>query len=129
MPRTASRAWSSSIGRKIMQKIVEFAVDDLTLDAEAVADVLTQACRKREGTFAVRGLCQVEEAVYFVLHPCTTEEAPAQYGWVEVNDLTDAGITALLDQRWGGGFDLVGAVNAGDGLLFVLFAKTRDSTR
>lgn len=108
----------------MMQRIAAFSVDDLLLDSKAVAEALLHACRRNGETLYVRGLCQVKETVYFTLLPCGSgTPCPVQYVWVECGDTTDAGVTTLLEERWAAGFDLVGSVDGGEDLVFVLFAK------
>jgi hypothetical protein len=108
----------------MIQKIVAFAVDELRFDAAATAETLLHACRRRGTPLYVRGMCQVKEAIYFTLLPCNETTPPAmQYVWVENPDKSREGITSLLEERWAAGFDLIGSVDAGDDLFFLLFAK------
>lgn len=111
----------------MMQKIVAFSVDDLRLDSQTVADALGRACGRREKTMFVNGMCQIQETVYFTLLPCgDRRKPPCQYVWVENEDCTDAGVTALLEERWAAGFDLIGSADGGDGLAFLLFARNAE---
>jgi len=45
---------------------------------------------------------------------------------VVVRDLTEAGLTAMLAQRWQAGFDAVGTVNLGEAAYYMLLARPRD---
>jgi hypothetical protein len=108
----------------MMQRIAAFSVDDLLLDSNAVADALMHDCRRGDTPMYVRGVCQIQDTVYFTLLPCRDSGSqPVQYVWVECADTTDAGITSLLEERWAAGFDLVGSVDGDEDLVFLLFAK------
>jgi len=113
----------------MMQKIITFGVNDLALDTDEVAARLTEACSHRRAQYRVRGLCQVREVVYFVLLGLPRGDPPESYVIVPVDDLTDAGVTAMLEQRWEAGFDAVGMVNLGDDACLALFARPQEQAQ
>jgi len=108
------------------QKLVSFSVADLAARTDEIAAALTEACRRSPG-YVVRGLCQVEDIVHFVLLSLRGGEQPAAYILAFVDDVSEAGLTAMLAQRWASGFDAVGTVALGDGAYLTLFAKSRDN--
>ena len=114
----------------MIQKIVAFAVDELRFDAAETAAMLLHACRRGSRPLYVRGMCQVGETVYCTLLACgDAVPPPAQYVWVENPDTSDDGLPSLLEQRWAAGFDLIGSVNAGEDLLFLLFVKNPEEAQ
>jgi len=105
-----------------MQKILHYTVAGICADVDGVSAAITRACRQPSGRYRVRGLVQSGECVFVPLLPAP--DGPAEeYHIVEVCDPADDEITALLNERWAAGFDAVGSVSAGDGLLLVLFAR------
>ena len=109
-----------------MQKIISFTVDDLAADAAGLAETLTDACNRRRTRYRIHGLCHIEEVLYFVLLPLPKDEPPADYIFVSTEDVTEAGMTSLLEARWEAGFDAVGAVALGEANYFILFAVPQD---
>lgn len=109
-----------------MQTIMPFSVDDVSFDAESVADALNMACAGRHERRRVRGVCQIEETVYFFLLPLRRGEPLESYVLVAVDDLTEDGLTAMLAQRWEAGFDAVGTINLGEAAYYTLFARLQD---
>ncbi len=106
-----------------MQKILHYTVSDLCADAEGISEAITHACKASSGPYRVRGLVQAEEEVYLVLLPAPGRRTET-YRFAEIYDTTGDSLVALLNERWAAGFDTVGSVAAGDGLLLVLFARS-----
>ena len=114
----------------MMQKIVTLSVDELRFDAGEVAETLLHACTRGNAPLEIRGMCQIDESVFFTLLPCRDAgSAPAQYVWVEIRDRTDDGVASLLEERWAAGFDLIGSVNADADLSFLLFVKNPEGVQ
>jgi len=109
-----------------MQKIVSFAVDDIVVDPEGVTTTLNAACNHRSEARRVRAVCQVGETVFFVLSPLFPQESHAEYRLVTVEDTTWDGFSALLEERWTGGFDPVGAIKLYETTM-VLFGRSLDA--
>ena len=105
------------------QKLAVFSVADLTVDPTAVEQALEKTCRRGRDRYRVRGVCQVENRVYFVLRPAPEPEPPESYVIVVTQDVTDAGMTGVLDERWRAGFDALGSVNLGGSVYLLVFAK------
>ncbi len=105
-----------------MQKIVRFDIDDVVLDPESVQARLNQACSGRTGLYRVRGVCAVGGAVYFVLLPLAPDVSAETYVLAYVDDVSDAGFAAVLEERWSAGFDAVGSIAMGES-AYVLFAR------
>ncbi|MBT3380962.1 MAG: hypothetical protein HN742_04225 [Lentisphaerae bacterium] len=106
-----------------MQTIMPFPIAEVSFDPESVADALNTACSKRQEHRRVRGVCQVGEIVYFFLLPLRGGEALETYLLKSVQDLSEAGLTAMLAQRWQAGFDAVGTISLGAAAYYMLFAK------
>lgn len=104
------------------QKIAVYATDEVAFDAPAVAEALTRTCNEHRVRYRVTGVCQVAEAVYFILVLGRPSDQPYTYVFVSIEDATEDGVTDLLYGRWQSGFDAIGTVDLGDGAVFVLFA-------
>lgn len=112
-----------------MQRIMTFAIDDLVIDPESVAAQLTKMCSEHRPHYWVRGLCQLQDKVYFVLLAATAGEPREQCVIVPVRDVSDAGFTSMLDERWSAGFNCVGTVALGEGMHLILFTRPQDPPR
>lgn len=112
-----------------MQKIMTFATDDLVIDPESVAGRLTKMCSEHRPHYRVRGLCQIQDKVYFVLLAATAGQPREQCVIVPVRDISDDGFISMLDERWTAGFNCVGTIALGEGTHMILFARPQDSPR
>ena len=108
----------------MMQKIISFEVDDLAVDAEEVVNTINNACTKRHDKYKVRGICQIEPHVYFVLLPLRQHEEPERYVLIDVQDTSHDGFVALLNERWSADFDTVGTIEVYEDTK-ILFATAR----
>ena len=111
----------------MMQKVVRYSLDDVALDHKAVAQALNRACRRGSTRYAVRGLAQIDDALYFVLLPAGDQLPDEQYVLAPVEDRSRSGFTAELTERWAAGFDLIGTLQLGDGFL-ALYARPETPT-
>lgn len=109
-----------------MHTIMPFSVADVSFDAESVAAALNTACGHRHERRRVRGVCQIGEVVYFFLLPLRKGEPLESYLLVAIRDLTEAGLTSMLAQRWEAGFDAVGTITLGEASYYMLFARPQD---
>jgi hypothetical protein len=105
-----------------MPKTLSYTVADICADLEGVSTAITQACRLPSGPYRVRGLIQLEERVLVQLVPTRGAEVET-YRFAEACDGSEDDLVSLLGERWTAGFDCLGSVSAGDGLLLLLFAR------
>ena len=105
-----------------MSKTLSYTVAGICADPEAVSAAITQACRLPSGPYRVRGLIQMEERVLLQLVPARGA-APETYRFAEAYDGSEDDLISILGERWTAGFDCLGSVSAGDGLLLLLFAS------
>ena len=110
-----------------MQKVLLFSVDDIAADTSNVAQALAKACNGRTDHFRVRGLCQIEDEVYFVLLPRPRGETREDYVFAPLEDISDMGMQALLEERWEAGFDTVGLIDLGEDSYLMLYARPQET--
>lgn len=106
-----------------MQKILHFEVDDITVDPDQVADRLHHACSRSSQRYRVRGVCQLDLQVSFILRPLESHESleTYQFGWLE--DATAEGFEAAVTNRWSSGYDTLSAINLGESRYMLLLAR------
>lgn len=109
-----------------MHKILEYSVAGICADVDGTSAAITRSCRQPSGRYRVRGVVQSEERVFVLLLPAGAGPGE-EYRLVEVCDAGEGEVMALLHERWAAGFDAIGSVSAGDGLLLVLFARPEAS--
>ena len=109
----------------MMQKILHFDIDDIVVDPDNVLERIQHACSDTIGRYRVRGLCQIDDRITFVLVPLDASESAETYqlGWLE--DSTPEGLQTALMNRWSGGYDTIGCVNLGDGRYTLLLAAAQ----
>ena len=104
-----------------------FSLNDLHNDAEAVAQVLLQSCRRHAPRRAV-ALCQLDNHLVITLHP--TEHVPVDLRFVHLTNIDTEKLFAILHERWMGGYEPVGMASDRDeeGNLhgFLLVQKVHD---
>lgn len=105
-----------------MQKIITKTVDDLAIDPSEVVDVLNTACNRRHEKYTLRGICQVDDIVYFVLLPREPSESARTYVLDTVDATSRDDVVAMLDSRWASNFDAVGTVKVYD-TTYILFSR------
>jgi len=103
-------------------KIILFNIDDIAIDPDDVCDSLNEACTKRQRNFRVRGVCQLEDRVYFIVVPLKPGEEPEEYVISSIDDISHDGFSTLLQNRYQGGFDMVGTFKVYETYM-ALFAK------
>lgn len=103
-------------------KTLSFTVAGICTDLEAVSAAITGACRLPSGPYRVRGLIQMEERVLVQLVPARGAVLET-YRFSEACDGSEDDLICMLGERWTAGFDCLGSVSAGDGLLLLLFAR------
>lgn len=107
----------------MMQRHLKYAVGDIVLDPNAVAERLNQACNGPEGVFMIRGVCQFGTAVSFLLLPLEAEEEPVEHYYLApLEDSTADGIDTEIMNRWTAGFDVLGAIALGEEKHLLLLA-------
>ena len=110
-----------------MQKVLVFSVDDLAVERKNVAQALNNACNNRSQKYRVRGMCQVDDEVYFVLLPRRQGESAEDYVFAPADDISETGMASLLEERWEAGFDTVGLINLGEDSLLMFYARPRET--
>ncbi|MFO7821874.1 MAG: hypothetical protein R6V56_07485 [Lentisphaeria bacterium] len=106
------------------QRIVSFTIDEIAVDTDNVLDSLNEACTKRHLHYWVRGICKIEDRVYFMLLPVSEGQAAETYRFVEGEEMGDGDFVAEVNSRYQGGFDMVGSFKVYDTLMLV-FATGR----
>lgn len=107
-------------------RILQYDLDDLVVDYEAVTASLNQACRRRPG-YRVEGLCQTDSSVVLALDPGALE-APGQYVIAPFTGFSAAQIVADIHARYQGKFATRGLIRL-PGLLLGLFEKQTPGAR
>lgn len=109
----------------MMQKTLHFNIDDIVVDPDNVLERIQHACRDANGQYRVRGLCQIDDRISFVLVPLSESESPEtyQFGWLE--DTTPEGLQTALMNRWSGGYDTIGCINLGDNRYMLVLAAAQ----
>jgi len=106
----------------MMQRQVQFTVNDVAYNHLDVAERLNKACHGAENAYYVRGLCQVDTTVHFILLPLPEGRSPEEYVLAPVEDITTVGVESVLAERWTAGFDTIGMIDAGQAVVFGLYA-------
>ena len=112
----------------MMPRVICLAVDDLALDPAGLAATLNTACNSRRTKHTVRGVCQVEDRLYFVLTPRAARASRETYVLAPVPETEDASFTAELASRWAAGFTVLATLQVG-GEVHALYARTEASGR
>ena len=107
-------------------RIVVFAVAELAIDPNGIGAALTDACRRGRRGSRVCGVCPVGDRVYFLLRELSRSEPRETYVLIEVDDVTHAGVTALLNDRWHAGFQAIGTVPLGESSALMILAQSPD---
>jgi len=110
-----------------MLRTMIFGLDDLRTDEDAVLSAIDSACNAPAMRKAVRGLCQAEGRIYLTLLPEPRMAARRHHVLISVDDVSEAGMADLLEQRWAAGFDAIGVVNLGGGQIRLLLECRKDS--
>lgn len=105
-----------------MQKLIPFSIDDIAFDPDEVAGAVNEACEQRRTKYKLRGVCRAYERIYFVLLPLKENEQLEEYLIKPIDDPSENGISAELENRWESGFDTIGSIQVDDRILGV-FAK------
>lgn len=106
-----------------MQKLLHFDSDDLVVDRESVLEQVQRSCQRNSGRFRVRGVCQVDRLVTFVLDPIDAGESLETYEFGWLDDITAEGVESAILNRWSAGRDTVGSVSLGDDRYLLLLAS------
>lgn len=104
------------------QRIVTFSVDDIAVDPDGVMASLNDACCHRHDHYRIHGMCQVATEVFYVLLPLAAHEKARTYVMVPVDDISYDGFVSLLNERWSGGFDIIGTIQVYD-TTYALFER------
>lgn len=109
----------------MMQRILHFDVDDIIVDPDNVLDRVKHACAAADGTYRLRGICQIGDRVSFVLTPREAAylEETYVFGWLD--DTSPQGFQTALMNRWSGGYDTLGTVNLGDNRYLLVLAAAK----
>ncbi|MFW6414307.1 MAG: hypothetical protein ACOCZS_03290 [Verrucomicrobiota bacterium] len=103
-------------------KIIHYHIDDIAIDPEDICDSLNEACTKRQHRFRLRGICQLENHVYFVMVPLRSGEPREEYIITTLEDISHEGFIATVNNRYQGGFDVIGSFQVYETHM-ALFAK------
>lgn len=94
-----------------MQRILSYHIDDLAVDPQDVIHAVNDACTHRGVEYKVRGVCQIEDHVFFVLLPLEDKEREEEYVLVAKSDPPSRDeMIAILNDRWHADFDTVGSI-------------------
>lgn len=109
----------------MMQKILHFDIDDIVVDPDNVLERIEHACSETTGRYRLRGICQIDDRISFVLVPLEASESAEtyQFGWLD--DTTPEGVQTALMNRWSGGYDTIGCVNLGDNRYMLVLAAVQ----
>jgi hypothetical protein len=106
-----------------MQRILTYHIDDLAVDHKDVMATVNAACTHRGVEYTVRGVCQVEDHVYFILLPLEDKEREEEYVLVPKADPPSRDeMIAILNDRWNNNFDPVGSIQVYETPM-ILYAK------
>jgi len=106
-----------------MIRQVKYTVSDIAFDAAGIGKRLTALCIHGGRPYMVRGLCQLDEAVTFVLVPCEHERPADEYHLIKVPTTEPEAFEAELSIRWHAGFDCIGLINLGPAEFLMLLAR------
>lgn len=106
--------------------LATFHEDDLVTDPGSVAEALNHSCFGREIRKTIQAVCQIGQAIYFVLrHTAATEGGSAAgYHIVELTDTSHRGFVGAVNAHAQGSMDIVGTVTARGG-TFAVFRNIR----
>lgn len=108
----------------MMQRLATFSVDDIAFDPKAVGNSLNERCNEGRNKYYVRGACQTEGVVHFVLLPRPEHREEETYVLAPLSeDVTPEGVEAELAERWSAGFDTIATINLGRARYYALFAR------
>jgi hypothetical protein len=105
-----------------MHRTLVLSLQELWHDHVAVAERVNHACRGTGGAFRVRGIAQFKDRVFVYLLPVVDDVTEA-YVLAPWEDESVAGVSTCLSERWGAGFDLVGAIQLDEGHYLLLLAQ------
>ena len=110
-------------------RIAIHSITALAFDPDAIAEALMETCNRRSLRYNLRGVCPVDDKVFFLLEPRAASAPSEQYVIVPVSDTTEDGVTGMLNERWGAGFGAIGTVPLGEDTCLFVFAKPMDPAR
>ncbi len=99
-----------------------FALNDIAYDSREIERILTKSCNSHQQKYYLRGVCQVEKKVYFVLLPRQDSEPPEHYVIVDLPDSSDEGMDAMFEQRWEAGFNVLATIHLGDSAYLAVYS-------
>ena len=105
------------------QKIISFSIDEIAVDTDNVNDAINEACTKRRHHYWVRGICQLETQVYFILLPVTKGHESETYRLSELAEIDHESFVSEINERYQGGFDAVGSFRVYDSIM-LLYARS-----
>jgi hypothetical protein len=106
-----------------MQRILTYHIDDLAVDHKSVIETVNNACTHRETEYKVRGVCQIDDHVFFILLPLVEHEKEEEYVLVPKAELPPPDeMIAILNDRWHAGFDTIGSIQVYETPM-MLYAK------
>jgi hypothetical protein len=115
----------------MIQRQVKFSVNEIAFNPGNVENCLNKLCAGPDG-YWVRGVCQFDQSVTFVLLPrslpqppapdLADETVPVAHHLVLLQDLSEAAVDAELMTRWTAGFETIGAIDLGDSQAMLLVA-------
>lgn len=106
------------------QRIISFTIDEIAVDTDNVINSINQACVKRHNHYWVRGICQLEDRVHFMLLPVNAGQPSESYRFSALEELGDESFVAEVNGRYQGGFDTVGSFRVYDTVM-LMFAKSK----
>jgi len=101
-------------------RIISFGIDEIAVDTENVADSINEACTKRHHHYWVRGVCQLESRVYFMLLPVSEAQESETYRLITLDEIGHENFVATVNGRYQGGYDTVGSIKVYDTIMLVV---------
>ena len=99
--------------------IATFSPEEIVTGTQAVTDSINSACRERDIPKTIQAVCQVADAVHFILRHCDQFDR-REYYIVQLEDTTQAGFAAAVNARFQGSTDIVGTFFA-HGTTYAVF--------
>lgn len=108
----------------MMQRILNFSVDDVIIDQETVEERLNSACADPAKPYRLRGVCQVDQQVAFLLVPAEEmAQKEETYTFGMLADTTVAGFETAVSERWFAGLEVLGILNLGEDRYLLVMAS------
>lgn len=88
-------------------RLITFAVNELVIDAEAVAEAILRACR-RGSAACVQGVIQLRSEFIVILADAPQSPQDLRFHQIDNPSLPD--LESAMESRWIGGYDALGMI-------------------